>query len=235
MESIKILDSNLKKDNFASNEEWWFYNWALEAIEIGIVSNLKYQPWTMQLAKKEHTKIPAPTPRKPKNERKVTLFQACTYTPDFILQVQPMNNPLLNQNLIPIMGLRHPSKPDEIYRYLPSYLGDVLIIEIKGTYSLKHKSDQTFPILRKWAYYHSGIFVNKVVPKIFFKKTWCPAAIRITDKTKKVSTTWIDYPTKEDYIKTNDVIKFETSPEISNEFIRKSLQPENKADENTKN
>lgn len=227
------LDRDLKRGEFKSNEEWHFYQWALEAIEIGIIGNLKYLPWTAQLAKKEHINLPAPTKKDKKKTRKYILFQPCTYTPDFILQVKPFNNPLIKQNLIPVMGMVNPNAPQEVQRYLPSHLGDVLIIEVKGTYSLKHKSDQTFPILRKWLFYHSGMFVNKVVPKNFFKKTWCPQSLRLTEVKKDICKTWIGYPTKEDYMKTNNVIKMDTSAEyeksteqIVNETVAKEFKNE---------
>ena len=218
---------SLKRQDMDSNEEWWFYQWALEAMEIGIIQDLRYHPWRMQLAHKEHTKIPAPIKKDPTRMRKYVLFQPCIYTPDFIIQVHPMNNPLINHNLIPTMGIADQKDKSKIIRYLPSYLGDVIVIDVKGPYSLKMKSDQTFPIIRKWLYYHSGMFVNKVVPQKFFKKTWCPESIRMTAKTNKVSKTWEGFPYKEDYIKRYNITNIEITEEFrdkSNKFIKDKLK-----------
>ena len=61
-------------------------------------------------------------------------------------------------------------------------------IDIKGTFA-RHDSGRSFSINQKWTWQKFGIFVSKVVPKIFCKKFGVAVASmksRLTNKTRKM-------------------------------------------------
>ena len=144
----KVKYKNIEVD---SNEEWHFFNWLDEAKELGIVINYEYQPKSFELT-------PKYTYQAYIDNREKHLMRPHIYTCDFII----------NFNLDYIKYLAKIFKiskkqVDEEGRNIKVY------IDIKGTFD-RHGGSRLFSIHQKLVYDKYNIFVEKVVPKTFFKK-----------------------------------------------------------------
>jgi len=73
--------------------------------------------------------------------------------------------------------------------------GNIVFVDVKGVYAggRHNNSSITFPISQKWVYAKFGIYINKVVPEKFFRKTFVPKELTI-GKSGKVLKKWRDYP-----------------------------------------
>ena len=53
----------------------------------------------------------------------------------------------------------------------------------------------------KWCYDKFDIYIEKIVPEKFFKKTWVPEQVRLTPKQKKPVKKYIGVPVISEFIK----------------------------------
>ena len=86
--------------------------------------------------------------------------------------------------------------------YPPSHLlGLIIILDVKGTFIGKNNNSAiTFPVIQKWLCDKQDIYVNKLVPKYFFKHTWCPKEVAFIRGGAHRSKTWLDYPLLQDWV-----------------------------------
>jgi hypothetical protein len=188
----------MKRDDFDSLEEYHFYLWTIEALQHDLIKNVKYHPWKATLGHSVSLKVPKPTKRKPDGTRKIHLLQAIQYEPDWILEIYPDRNFLLKKNIVPLRSL--PQNPNY---WEPHHGGAIVMVDIKGNYTAARMQPQKFPVIQKWMFQKFGIYINKIIPKKFFMKFWCPELATYTPKTGKKSKRYTDCQLIEAWLKEN--------------------------------
>lgn len=165
--TIRIEDTFHGKEVWLdSTEEWQFYCWVLEACKYKIVQDFQYQPDSFELTPK-YDYVPLFQTKK----KEQCLFRPHIYTADFRLVVpfswgeklSSLGMKLMNESVLPDGNL-------EIY------------IDTKGSYD---KNSRKFSINQKFVWLQHKKYIQKVVPKDFFKKFGCPDRCRFTMKSKK--------------------------------------------------
>lgn len=154
---------------FKSQEELEFYHWLCEAKEYGFIENFAYEPKSYDLSPKQTIKVV----KKLKTKEKIVekhLFHPHEYTPDFIFTIGE-KWPLLKGK-------------DKLVDS-----NDGMVIDVKGTFQ-QHDGSRSFSINQKWVYEKYGIYVNKLIPKKFFKITWVPEKCRYTPKQGKLKSAY---------------------------------------------
>lgn len=167
---------------FHSPEELWFYYWCEEALAQGYISNFNYHPESIPLT--ERVAVIKEVQKVLKRGTEIVhqehfLFHPHEYTMDFTI------------------------RPTALMQRFKSGLFSTVEdyhIDVKGSNCKFRKGlgdERSFSINQKlvWFKTEGRVYVNKLVPKIFFKATWAPEKIRWTDKTKVLSKTWAGYRT----------------------------------------
>jgi hypothetical protein len=141
---------------FDSREEVEFYAWCKEAQANGFIRSTLYHPAPIELSPAAYVKEPRQLKTKVKMVERC-LFRAHGYQPDFSFMSLPRFLNLAH-------GLRAARESEPM----------LFIVDIKGGFEPTRSKAQVFSINQKWAYAKYGIYINKVVPKEFFAKTWAP-------------------------------------------------------------
>ena len=165
--TIEIFD-NFKNETIVvdSSEEWYFYNWVLEAKQLEIVIEYEYQPESFLLTEKAKY---TPAFGKPKEKH---LLAEHSYTADFYLKFDKKYGEKLSEFFkIDIDALDGVGNPE-------------VWIDVKAGFN-RFGGDRTFSINQKLVYDKHGVFVQKVVPLEMFEKLGAPEAAKLTIKTKK--------------------------------------------------
>ena len=138
---------------FDSSEEREFYYWCEEAQRAGFIHRFEYHPNSFNIT--ERASVPVRKELKTKSTVvDKFLFHPHEYTPDFILYINPRFR-TLNHGMI--------AMDNQTY-----------YIDVKGGFSI-YNNEREFSINQKLIYYFYSLFINKVIPKEFFQKTYCPA------------------------------------------------------------
>jgi hypothetical protein len=153
-----------------SIEEVQFAHWLDEAKERGVVIRWDYHPEPFELSKKvsiyERKKYITP---KKQIERTKTIKRCLArghiYQADFKLLFD-LHSFKFSHGLISV---------DKFTYY----------IDIKGAYHPNSDHKQLFSVNQKWVLQKHGVYVNKVIPEKFFKKTWVPKAVAFMSNRKK--------------------------------------------------
>ena len=170
----KITYNEIK---FDSKEELEFYWWCEEAKEHGIIKDFIYHDFNPIVLSEKTTYY---VEKKLKTKTKViekTVFREHSYKHDFEIEL--------------FEGVNNIFKTIHNKRYA--------FIDVKGTFQ-QNDGQRSFSINQKWVYAKLGIYIEKIIPKEFFKKTWVPEKARYTPKTKKLRTTYAGYKTIDDYL-----------------------------------
>jgi hypothetical protein len=160
---------------FDSREELEFYWWLKEAVEYKLIDFFLYHTDTF------------------------TLFDGIkgikglkggmrghVYTPDFTIQTSRGSILLKSRILTPIW--RGPLKEIETYDSLPHvHLQLYSYIDVKGEWGGQYGAAREFALNQKWVFEEYGIYVQKIIPKKLFAKTWVPKKATFTEKTGKPS------------------------------------------------
>ena len=139
-----------------------------------MVEGIIYHPSSFLLSDRQTTKVTKQLKTKTKIIDKF-LLHPHTYTPDFAFYIT---------NLI-----------DRFEHDLITCKNNIVFVDVKGVYAggRHNNSSITFPISQKWVYAKFGIYINKVVPEKFFRRTFVPRELTI-GKSGKVLKKWKDYP-----------------------------------------
>lgn len=156
----------MKREDFASEEEWQVYNWLNEAEKYGLICGIKYQPGPFELAPRVSVKILKQLKTKT-NEEDIFLFHPHKYTPDFEFTV-------VSDYLKTVFK----------YPHVGRYGSYVIFVDVKGCFNPYGDSKQ-FSINQKWMFQKFGLYVEKIVPEKLFKKTWAPDVCRWTERQHK--------------------------------------------------
>ena len=131
---------------FDSTEELHFYYWLKEAEENGFIREWTHQAEKFDLIPRQSMNVITESGK----TKDKFLFHPVSYTPDFIFVLTDKLKQLLSEK--------------QIYFY----------VDVKGEYEPTHSKDQVFSIIRKLMYYSKGVYVHKIIPREWFKKTWVP-------------------------------------------------------------
>lgn len=151
-----------------SAEEYYFYNWLLEAKKLNIVIEYEYQPKSFLLTNKAKY---IPAFENPKMKEKHLLAEH-SYTADFRFKIDRKYGSKISEYFkVDVKSLDSNGNPE-------------IWIDIKGNFN-RFGGDRSFSINQKLVYDKHGIYVQKVVPYDCFEKLGIPEAAKYTLKTKK--------------------------------------------------
>ena len=150
---------------FDSQEELDFFWWCQEAQTHGFIERFDYHPESYKLSARASVKVLKEMKTKTKEVDKF-LLHPHEYTPDFIIYATDRFG-VLNHKLFSLDNL-------------------TFYIDVKGGFSI-YNNEREFSLNQKWIWQAYGIFINKLVPKAFFKQNFCPgrAAVTKTGKPRK--------------------------------------------------
>ena len=151
----------MKREAFASEEEWQVWNWLDEAKRFRLIRNIHYQPGPFELSPRVSVKVSKRLKTKTKEDDKF-LFHPHMYTPDFAFTV--VSDALLS-----------------VFKHTDMGLYGNVIIDVKGGFN-QFGDQKQFSINQKWMWQKFNLYVEKIVPEKLFKKTWAPDVCRWTAK-----------------------------------------------------
>lgn len=155
------MTETYKHMTFPSAEEMHMYQWLEEAQAHGIVRQFIHQPAPYVLSVAEKYDFKKQLKTKVKTVEK-SLLNKHIYTADFAIytdHVMPLDKQFQNQGII--------------------------VIDVKGGFQ-QYDGQRSFSINQKWVYSKFGIYVHKVVPEEFFKRTFVPEGALYTPKTRNI-------------------------------------------------
>lgn len=154
-----------------SMEEVEFLQWLFEAHSLGIVTDFIYQPDSFLLTGKvDYMPMFPANPKKPKAK---CLFRDHIYTADFKVVLASKFLEASSKGFVVMDN----GKPGEDY---------TVWVDTKGTFML-HGGDRSFSINQKLVWEKYGVYIQKVVPKEFFRKLGVPPCLRYTFQKKQIS------------------------------------------------
>ncbi len=154
-----------KKD---STEEEQFHLWLIEAEENGLVTNVEYHP--------EHI-ILYPSSKVPFNKQLKTkvkviekhLLAGLRYEPDFTFSLTEKFMRIFKKlNIFDING-KHYEEYQQPFKVIADTKG--------GFVGFANNSGITFPIKQKVVWHEKSVYIQKIIPKDWFKKTFLPAKL----------------------------------------------------------
>ena len=159
-----------------SQEEWCMFNWVKEMKERGLLLEYIYQPQAWELSPK-YDYVPYPEVKNKKGEVKSKfLLHPHIYTADFTLKFDATNLKLM-EYLSQVFKVRCDEVEDGIL---------TLVVDVKGTF-MSNDGGRSFSINRKLMMMVHNVYVNKVVPKVMFKKMGVPKRCFTTMRSGKAS------------------------------------------------
>ena len=179
----------MRRDRFASDEEWYF-SWYLDELrEYGYISDYQHPGRTLDLSgqiNKEYREILKTKTKRVQRE----LLKPHTYTCDFVIWWDKKVYKLLYTTL-EIVDLRYKDVPftanqeDPIIYSQDLANANTSLIDVKPDVSrrnaAKTSSLVTFPISQKWVMDKYGDYVQKIVVPKIFKETFTPGRYLRTD------------------------------------------------------
>lgn len=182
-ESKKYIYENIIHD---SKEEIYFKWYCDDLLKSGHIKEVRYQPaqWFV-IPSPEYSWFKKNT--KSETEKRGNLLQPLKYTPDFIIfwsqkGVEEFvyipgyeNVSVLSPNRKPFIAIKKDGYPED---KLISY------IDTKGTYG-RYGDSVKFSMVQKIIYFALGIYIEKIIPKKLFEKTFYPERYLWTDGATK--------------------------------------------------
>jgi hypothetical protein len=167
METVKI-----SPEDYKSTEEYHMALWCAEAKEAGYITDWAYEDKEYPLSGSvvdfkttiHHTKTKGARFK----EKEFTLLKAHSYTPDF--RIWPEDKFFSMDH-----GLWRYTTPCKLFYSDGDDNIQPYVIDVKGTFQ-RFDGARSFSINQKWVFEKHRIYINKVVPPKFFKKTWVPEA-----------------------------------------------------------
>jgi len=175
----------LTKDDFDSWDEHQFYLWILDGKELGLIEEAKFYPTPFVLSEEQRWTKEVQLKTKIRYDDKKLLGER-VYTADAIIRFS-----VLFSVLFP--GY-------ELHRDKETLNTFTAWFDVKPSVNpkyLKYSSGKTFPLNQKWVYQKYGVYINRVMMKVLFHKTWCPHDVR-KGKRIPVLKPWIGTKTKEE-------------------------------------
>ena len=168
---------------FDSKDELNFYYWCEEALKIGLINSFQYKPDTIEIIGKKNYKKPFVYKMSGKIQiREYHLLDAVSYSPDFKVVFNKKILDIMKENKLNLFLI------DGIHFFMKDDLDEFeILLDVKSSVGNKfgnNSSAVTFPIKQKVLYHYYGIYINKVICKTFFKKTFCPLNIYYNKRSK---------------------------------------------------
>lgn len=159
-----------------SQEEWCMFNWIKEMKERGLLLDYVYQPEHYDLSPRyEYTPYPVVKDKKG-NVKTKFLMHPHVYTADFKLMFDAKNMKLMDY-LSQAFKLRLDDVKDGVL---------TLVVDVKGTF-MSNDGGRSFSINQKLMMAVHNVYVNKLIPKVAFKKLGVPKRCTTTMKSGKAS------------------------------------------------
>ena len=147
--------------NCDSVEECDYIDWCSEAAQLSIIQDFEYQPQSIKL-------FDAVEYINWKGQSR-SLLREHIYSPDFKIMFNPQSYQILAKEF----KLPHKALQDNTFQ---------VYLDVKGEFQ-RGDGGRSFSINQKWVYQKTGIYVQKIIPKDFFKACGCPAKCFLTRKT----------------------------------------------------
>ena len=153
---------NNRPIQFRSTDEEMFWDWCVEAKELGIINSFEYEPETIEIIPKATAKRVKQLKTKSKPIDKF-LLHSLDYTPDFYIR---------SKFNLERLGLIYDSIDTNLeHKYF-------YVIDVKGSFT-KFNDGVKFSVIQKALYYIKQIFVNKLIVDKWFLKTFLPLRTKI--------------------------------------------------------
>lgn len=179
---------------YKSKEEIYFLWYLLELQDHGIIRDFT-TPKAILLYESAWINIVVELKSGRTKPKKHHLFHDVTYKGDFAITWNPhtegkwfdriRKQPIASWGNCPFIANEFDRYDDEGLATCRS------LIDVKGGFKGAHNNSAiTFPIISKILWKEKGIYVNKIMPKELFKKTFTPKRYFFTDKNEKPRTHW---------------------------------------------
>lgn len=157
----------MRRYDFRSEEEFWFYLWLLEAQKFGFISGFEYEKKTFTIS--EQWQFDKTIYMKTKKKHEITkLFENAddlTYTPDFVFVLTEKGRIMWRDNIF-ARSIQNQSEPNMVY------------VDVKGGYNPYGGDHRAFFLKQRMMWTEHLIYVHKINPKPFFKKCFAPDCMR---------------------------------------------------------
>ena len=169
---------------FKSEEERQFADWLDVCKDCKFVSDWKYEAQTITLLEPKHYFEEVSTKTKTKIVER-SLCQGTTYTPDFMVEFTDRGFEVFSSVFKKSILTKSKDSPK-----------GVLFFDTKGEFDRRQGDGRFFSLIQKLTYEKTGIWVEKIIPKKLFQKTFAPEAVRWMKNRKSPTKTKIGTQTK---------------------------------------
>ena len=165
------------KMSLKSREELDFAYWLTEAVKNGIVKEgFEYEPFSYTIIDDAEFAIYRKMKRVDDRIEQKSLFNGWTYTPDFVFELTDYGTSnLMNVITDDIDLIREYNTSRKVF--LTTNPGKIEV-DTKGVFDRWHDSRE-FSHKQKALFAFHNVYINKVVPLSFFKKTWVPELAKL--------------------------------------------------------
>lgn len=172
----------MTREDVRSDEEYSFYLWLLEAVEHGLVEKWAYEPTTFVIHEDVLVNKIEYMKTKQKYIDDVPLFEnahhgALRYTPDFVFTLTPKGMKMFRDNVF--------WRQCQCQRAHESF---IIHVDVKGSYN-PHGGTKGFFLKQRFMWDRHMLYVSKVSPDYFFKRTWAPESYRWMKNRRKPTMT----------------------------------------------
>jgi hypothetical protein len=163
----------IRRDDVKSDEEYWFYLWLREAMEFGFISDFAYEPKRFLIS--EDVVVTRKIMKKTKSKyEEAHLFENHGkdghdqyYTPDYIFTLTKKGKLFFGDNVF--------------WQTCQQQEGNysMVAVDVKSSYNpFTAGSNSVFWLKQRRMWDNHGIFVHKINPRVWFKRTWAPESMR---------------------------------------------------------
>ena len=154
----------MTRDAVRSDEEWAMVLWLQEATKNNLVKSWDYEAYAITLFKSAKYIETVHMKTKSKCVER-HLLRGASYTPDFVFDLTEL-------------GVKCFAK--EFKASIHTNGGTMVVVDVKGGFqpSSFGSDGRYFSLIQKCMFHLNGIYVQKIVPKKLFAKTFCPESLR---------------------------------------------------------
>jgi len=171
-------ENSLVRSDYDSDEEMYFHWFLLELKNKGYVEHINLNPQSFDLAAPAKFSISIIKKLKTKTkiiEKEAKLVSGKSYTPDFEIIWSEKAKGIF-------IGNEEEFLSEKVLFYANKRLYSC--IEVKPLFNM-HNMVRLFETNQAWVYSKHGIFVQKVIPQVLFKKSFTPQRYFLTNGAKK--------------------------------------------------
>lgn len=185
----------MTREEFKSDEEYHFSLWLTEALKYGLIEAWAYEPETFVISDQKffNETVQMKTKKKYVPCKVFSNADDLTYTPDFKFILTTKGVMLFSH------VLRVP-----IHCQLGHF--DIIYVDVKGKYNFYGGDHRAFFLKQRMMYERHNIFVPKIEPNSFFRKTFAPESMRWMKNRKVPTLTQLGTkaPSSREFVKENE-------------------------------